>query len=556
MQYGNLDAILCMLFIYINRTGKFPILQLEEKEEFSGNIRKKMMKLRNFLTVFTALCITAAIPVCGAEAKSKTPVKNDAGSNAKTEVQAKQQKIANELDQLSSGMAPNSGKKAVVKRLAALFRNTAHPVIPTKKFVPAAPYIALRHIESKDPLVPARTLIIYRLRFMQADDKTQDAIEGLIGESGTVEFSEKQNMVIINVPRERAEIVKEMLIALDQPTPQVLVETQVIEVLVENGQERDVQVQYSQYDAKTGTKDVFGLNLTNPGQGNNAGQESGVNFFPISKISDDGSYKQLQFAIKWLATSTDSKLLAAPNIIAELGTDAKMTTGEEIPFAEAAVTTAGVSQNIKFKKTGINLSIKPVIINNDTVRLEIKPEIIQAVRYQSFVTADAQSTVPVVSIRNISTTLTAADGEIIMLGGLYSSETIERQRKTPFLSDIPIVGPLFTARSLSVSDKQLIFFMKIHILKSPYSVFIDLEKSASELQDVGRSIRLSKTMFKSQAEKESKAEKSFFSMKLLQDPDALWDAIFDSSAADWTRVDYENNGKKEQKNKKAAPEGK
>ena len=38
-----------------------------------------------------------------------------------------------------------------------------------------------------------------------------------------------------------------------------------------------------------------------------------------------------------------------------------MTTGEEIPFAEAAVTTAGVSQNIKFKKTGINLSIKPDI---------------------------------------------------------------------------------------------------------------------------------------------------------------------------------------------------
>jgi hypothetical protein len=98
--------------------------------------------------------------------------------------------------------------------------------------------------------------------------------------------------------------------------------------------------------------------------------------------------------------------------------------------------------------------------------------------------------------------------------------------------------------------------MKIHILKSPYSVFIDLEKSAAELQDAGRSIRLSKTMFKSQAEKESKAEKSFFSMKLLQDPDALWDAIFDNSAADWTRVDYENSGKKEQKNKKAAPEGK
>ena len=135
------------------------------------------MKLRNFFTGFAVLCMAAVIPAGAAETKTKAPAK----SNAKAEVQAKQQKIASELDQLSSGMAPNSGKKAVVKRLAALFRNTAHPVIPTKKFVPADPYIALRHIESKDPLVPARTLIIYRLRFMQADDKTQDAIEGLIG---------------------------------------------------------------------------------------------------------------------------------------------------------------------------------------------------------------------------------------------------------------------------------------------------------------------------------------------------------------------------------------
>lgn len=348
-------------------------------------------------------------------------------------------------------------------------------------------------------------------------------------------------MVIINVPRERAEIVKEMLIALDQPTPQVLVETQVIEVLVENGQERDVAFQYSHYDAKTGTTNTFGLNLTNPGQGNNTGQFSGFDFFPIDKGSATGSLKQLQIAVKWLATSTDSKLLAAPNIIAELGTDAKMTTGEEIPFAEAAVTTAGVSQNIKFKKTGINLSIKPVIINNDTVRLEIKPEIIQAVRYQSFVTADAQSTVPVVSIRNVSTTLTAADGEIITLGGLYSSETIERLRKTPFLSDIPLIGPLFTARSFTVSDKQLIFFMKIHILKSPYSVYLDLEKNAEELQDIGRTIRLSKTMFKSQSQKETANEKSFFSMKMLQDPDALWDAIFDSASEGWSRKDYKEN---------------
>ena len=156
-----------------------------------------------------------------------------------------------------------------------------------------------------------------------------------------------------------------------------------------------------------------------------------------------------------------------------------------------------------------------------------------------------------VSIRNVSTTLTAADGEIITLGGLYSSETIERLRKTPFLSDIPIIGSLFTARSLTVSDKQLIFFMKIHILKSPYSVLLDIEKNAETLQDMGRSIRLSKTMFKSQNKKETKNEKSFFSMKILQDPDALWEALFDTSAEGWSRKDFQEEEEKKSESGKS-----
>lgn len=170
------------------------------------------MKISILLSCFAAACIFSPLSVY---AKTPAPEK----SQKKEDVKKQQEKIASELDQIATGMAPNTGKHAVIKRLAALFRSSAQPVIPTKKFVPASPYIAIRHIESKDPLTPPRSLIIYRLRFMQADDKTQDAIEGLIGENGTVEFSEKQNMVILNVPRERAEIVKEMLIALDQPTP-------------------------------------------------------------------------------------------------------------------------------------------------------------------------------------------------------------------------------------------------------------------------------------------------------------------------------------------------
>ena len=407
-----------------------------------------------------------------------------------------QDKAVSELKKTSAKTAGKANKIAVIKRLQALFSGETNPVITqTREFKPRPAYISVHELPGNDT-TPARSLIIYRLRFMTADAKTQDAIEGIVGESGTVEISEKQNTVVMNVPKDRTEAVKAAVMALDQPFPQVLVETQVVEILVEQGEERDVQVQYTEKDGKTGTIDTYGYNLTSPGQSGNNGQNSGFNFFPVSKVYSDGGFRQFQVALNWLATSTDAKILASPNIIADLGASAKMTTGEDIPYAEAAVTNTAVSQNIKFKTTGINLSIKPLIINDDTVRLEIKPEITLAVRYQTFETQDAKSTVPVVSIRNISTTLTAADGEIIMLGGLYSSEITEQRRKTPFLSEIPLVGDVFTAKSKSVNDKQLIFFMKIHILKSPYSVIVDPEKNAAVIQDIGQSLRDSGTLFK------------------------------------------------------------
>ena len=481
---------------------------------------------------FCRMLLLAVGCLIAAEAAAAPAEKSTEAAAAPTKKETKgKERAEKELEQAAKKNAANSGKIAVIKRLQALFSGETNPVITqTREFKPSPPYISVHEIPGTEPAAPKRCLIIYRLRFMTADSKTQDAIEGLVGEAGTVEISEKQNTVVINILKDQAEAVKAALLALDQPFPQVLVETQVVEIMVENGEERDVQFQYTEKDGKTGTIDTYGYSLGSPGQTGNSGQLSGVNFFPVSKVYSDGGFRQLQVALNWLATSTDAKILASPNIIADLGASARMTTGEEIPYAEAAVTNTAVSQNIKFKSTGINLSIKPIIINDDTVRLEIKPEITLAVRYQTFETQDAKSTVPVVSIRNISTTLTAADGEIIMLGGLYSSEITEQLRKTPILGELPLVGDLFTAKSKSVNNKQLLFFMKIHILKSPYSVLMDPEKNAAAIQDIGKSIRDSGTLFNMKPQAELENQKLFFTIDNILNPKSK--TVFETWFAD------------------------
>ena len=126
-----------------------------------------------------------------------------------------------------------------------------------------------------------------------------------------------------------------------------------------------------------------------------------------------------------------------------------------------------------------------------------------AVRYEKFTIsgssgdAPVYNNVPVVSVRNIKTRLTAADGEIIMLGGLYSSEVSESLRKTPFLSDLPLIGELFTAKDATTYDKQLVFFMKVHILRNPYSVTVDPEATVKEIKEIGKAYQESDVIFDS-----------------------------------------------------------
>lgn len=454
------------------------------------------------VSVFAFAALAGLSVLCAQEAKKASPA------------QVSDRKI--EEKRIAAGFT-GRGKEAVIQRLEALFTNNSKPVVTPKRYIPDKPYLVVTDVENENPEAPKRSVIVYRFRFVDADS-AKDAVEAALAESGSCETSPNQNTIVINVLRDKVPTIKATLIALDVPLPQVLVETQIIEVSNQQGEQRDVKLQFSHYDAHTNTNNVFGYSLDSPTQNSVAGETSGFDFFPVALGRPGGDTSTLQAALRWLTTSSDARILAAPNVIADLGMKASMSTGEDLPYQENTVTNSAVSQSAKFKRTGIKLNITPTLINNDTVQLEINPEITIAVRYEKFTIsgssddAPVYNNVPVVSVRNIKTRLTAADGEIIMLGGLYSSEVSESLRKTPFLSDLPLIGELFTAKDATTYDKQLVFFMKVHILRNPYSVTVDPEATVKEIKEIGDAYQNSTVIFDSKdyPRRSSSADKKGF----------------------------------------------
>ena len=399
----------------------------------------------------------------------------------------------------TSAENPNEirGKEAVMSRLETLFsdRDTVFR-LSRKKFSESTPDLSI--IKGSD----GHSIILYTFRYIKASTASE-ALDSIISPTGVVELIEKsmedaphQNTVMIRDIDAKIPEIREFLLALDKPQPQVLVEAQIIEVYIEQGAQRDVKINYTHTDPTTGTTDTYWINNDSPGQSSDTTQGGAFSFFPIASTSGNGKTDTLNLAMRLLNTSNDARILAAPNILADQGITASIETGEDLPIPSSQTTTSSTNLSFEYKRTGVSLKITPRIINKDTVQMEVAPQVTTAIRYQTFTQNELVSVIPVISVRNITTRLTVMDGSIIALGGLYSTEHNETLRKVPYISDIPILGDFFTGRDTKIYDKQLIFFMKIHVMPTPENLMPDLEKTAQQIQDAADILKGSDSIFK------------------------------------------------------------
>ena len=317
-----------------------------------------------------------------------------------------------------------------------------------------------------------RSTLIYRCRYIQANRASVTAIENML-RNGSVEYHAEQNLLTIYDSAENIENLKNALLAIDKPMPQVVVEVKVIEVMFLDGMNRDLSVSFNDCDrGRNALGERFNL-PSSAGMFNNnlsgAAEAAGMNLSWYPYVSGT---KSLQASFQWVMSGQDAKVLTSPNLVISRNEEASLSTGQDIPIQEMSTTSSGTNIATTFRRVGVTLTLTPMIINDNLVTLKVAPEVSTVQQYQRInqgydaTTGQAISfQVPVISIRNLETTLTLRDGEVIMMGGLYSNRTSMQEERTPLLSDIPYIGELFTSKNREQEVVQLVFFMRVHILR-------------------------------------------------------------------------------------------
>ncbi len=171
--------------------------------------------------------------------------------------------------------------------------------------------------------------------------------------------------------------------------------------------------------------------------------------------------------INLLAQEGKVNILASPHIMAANNQEASIQIGDEVPILTSqsvplvSQTTSFSTNTITYRNTGILLTLRPQINARGLVTLEIAQEVSSA-----SATTTGVSGTPTISVRQAKTTLTTADNQTVVLGGLIREDISRNRSGIPGLRSVPLVGALFSSESKQKTRTELIVMITPHVVSS------------------------------------------------------------------------------------------
>jgi pilus assembly protein CpaC len=155
------------------------------------------------------------------------------------------------------------------------------------------------------------------------------------------------------------------------------------------------------------------------------------------------------FKLDALIQEGKARILSRPRLSCQSGKEAQMLVGGEKPTFTTSTTEGGTSSSkIEYKEYGIKLSVKPIVNEDDRIKLGLLVEVsdvgdIETIGDPSAPTGKAYP----LTKRSASTELFLNDGQTMAIGGLIKHKSEEDLKRVPWLSDVPVLGMFFRQRT-------------------------------------------------------------------------------------------------------------
>ena len=192
---------------------------------------------------------------------------------------------------------------------------------------------------------------------------------------------------------------------------------------------------------------------------------------------------------------TDVDVVSSPHLLVLDNQTARIQVGDQVPITVQQATSvsnpdAPIVNSIELRDTGVILSVTPRVNASGLVIMELQQEVSNVVRAEAQTTSSEQAT-PTISQRQISSTVAVQSGETIVLGGLIQDNHDNSVSGMPFLSRLPIIGPLFGTRSRNQNRTELLVLLTPRVIRGPAEARAVSDEIRRRLQSVAHLVRIS-----------------------------------------------------------------
>src|SRR5215213_8841420 len=332
------------------------------------------------------------------------------------------------------------------------------------------------------------------------DQGLMPIISRRLSRRGSIEVDGRSNTLIITDVKENIDAVRQLVAILDQPEPQVEIETRI--VIAQRSFSRDLGAQVSA--AVMGINSRLGSissipqpNAAASGAGGSGGTggtgttatgppPASLNPFrdPTSRFmgpfQPNGALgaaspstiiglttglfgtAQIGLLISAAESKGQAKTVATPRVTALNNRPAQIESGSQIPVqtTQAAGGTAVVTTT--FVSVPLRLSITPQITDAGTVVLRV------TIENNTLNTGISVAGVPGIDTQRMQSEVLVPDGGTTVMGGVLADTEGEAQQRTPGLASIPVVGNLFKRKLTTRQNSEILFFITPHIYRPDY----------------------------------------------------------------------------------------
>ena len=289
-------------------------------------------------------------------------------------------------------------------------------------------------------------------------------------------FASKQDMVTI----------KKIISELDVVLAQVLIETIILDVSLENAFNFGVTAGQRPYAINGNTNNVFGgvinngngplagvINFLNQVSGSNgqATANSAFTYPPGGGVNYFGKFgESMRWDVFVQAAASDGRInvIQTPQVQTSHATPASIFVGRTVPYVQSTYYgggyAGGPSSSYQQLRVGIGLNVTPFINQDGLVVMKIDEQIDEI---SGSTDIQGVGAVPNTTSRTLSAEVAVRDRETIILGGFIRNSDQKTVSGVPILKDIPILGYLFTSRISQKERSELLVLMRPTVLRTP-----------------------------------------------------------------------------------------